>query len=538
MGGDGRHLADPLGERRQAERRGDRLRGGRHRVPGLLRRPEPPPLEPDIGLPRASLSPSGRAAHEARPPSKAAPRQDKPRRRPRSPPPRSPRPARAVPRRIGTLATTAAEAGRGDAVRGSGRSGRPRPGAAWPRRLPRARTSAQPTPGAFPGPAGAGRRLVPIRRPSSGSSIEQPALRAPAQHVARAAALAVAGVVCPALAPPARAGGYRAALCEPGLGRLSRRRGIRALLSSLPLRHLVRGRRRGLDGQPTTWRPHQGGCLGRLGDARPGRDRVLRAERQGGGQGARRRGPRAAGRRGARARGRSPRRGAPWSGSDGRETPATVLAARLRCGRPAGLRAGAGRPGPGQARRPGPATIGARPRLRLTGSLFASGSARGFETIAPTATDVGGGVRRLLLQVNDEPISSRTHLLPPHRPDRDPPRALPRRGGRRASRRPPPHRRFARGRTWSRLCVADYALTTVREPRLRAAPGQDRQPLPGRRGAEPEPTCRRACAATAAARRRRSPARRGGRGVAGARVCVATRVRSDRGRGAGRGGRR
>ena len=44
--------------------------------------------------------------------------------------------------------------------------------------------------------------------------------------------------------------------------------------------------------------------------------------------------------------------------------------------------------------------------MALDGSLFLPGSRRGVQTVLPLATDVGGGVRRLLFQVNGQPVTA------------------------------------------------------------------------------------------------------------------------------------
>ena len=208
-----------------------------------------------------------------------------------------------------------------------------------------------------------------------------------------------------------------------------------------------------------------------------------------------------------------------WSGSG-----APVVAARLRCRRASGC-------GRGNDARVRIKRLVARlndrlaPTLRLAGSLFAPGSRRGPQTIEPLSTDVGGGVRRLLVQVNGGPVTARTvscrlagQIAVRLRPC--PERA---RASFRAATASPP---FRQGPNLVRVCTADYAPSTAAnrtcaERRVRI---DNLCPISEASGG-----------ATLRARLRWDRSKQavvagrlldgGRRGVAGARVCVATRVR-------------
>ena len=143
-----------------------------------------------------------------------------------------------------------------------------------------------------------------------------------------------------------------------------------------------------------------------------------------------------------------------WSGA-----PARVLEARLRCRRHP--RCGAGRDARVRVKRI-LATLDDRvaPTMGLAGSLLAAGSRRGTQTLTPFASDLGGGVRRLLLQVDGEPVTAHTVSC----------RLA---GGIALRLRPCPGRasgRFAvataaapfrQGPNLVRVCAADYAGTTA-----------------------------------------------------------------------------
>ncbi len=49
-----------------------------------------------------------------------------------------------------------------------------------------------------------------------------------------------------------------------------------------------------------------------------------------------------------------------------------------------------------------------RPRITLRGPAFAAGIKRGIQAMQPVATDVGAGIHRFLLQVNGEPVAAHT----------------------------------------------------------------------------------------------------------------------------------
>ena len=339
------------------------------------------------------------------------------------------------------------------------------------------------------------------------------------------ALLAVAIVACPALAAPAsaRAGAYRAALCNPELGArhadATFQRNSRHYLSDascdmggkgLAVRHDAS---RSRAGAWAAWvvRSPSGTAISRLSVSAAGRARRgIVPELLGGPAG-----------------GLTPF-AAPvgelerfrWSGA-----PTRTFAARLRCRR----RSGCGRGRGARVRVKRLALMlddHAVPTLRLDGSLFTSGSRRGVQTIAPSATDVGGGVRRLLVQVNDQPITA--HTISCHVTDRIATRLSPCPGGASASfAAATASSPFRQGPNVVRVCAADYAATTAAN---RAC---------ARRRVRIDNLCpvsEVADGATLVARLRRDGdggivAGRlldaGGEGVPGARACVATRIRID-----------
>jgi hypothetical protein len=200
-----------------------------------------------------------------------------------------------------------------------------------------------------------------------------------------------------------------------------------------------------------------------------------------------------------------------------------VVAARLRCRRAFGC--GRGKDARVRIKRL-VARLGDRfaPTLRLDGSLFAPGSRRGPQTIEPRSADIGGGVRRLLVQVNGGPVTARTvscrlvdQIAVRLRP-------CPRRAGAsfRAATASPP---FRQGPNRVRVCAADYAPSTAanRTCVARRIRIDNLCPISAASGG-----------ATLRARLRRDRSMAavvgrlldgGGRGVVGARVCVATRIR-------------
>jgi hypothetical protein len=164
------------------------------------------------------------------------------------------------------------------------------------------------------------------------------------------------------------------------------------------------------------------------------------------------------------------------------------------------------------------------PTLSLDGSLLGPGSRRGLQTVAPSAADVGAGVRRILLEVNGVPATAHTvrcrlarrialRLQP------CPERASTRLAAATAS------APFRQGPNQVRVCAADYAVTTAanRSCARRRVRVDNLCPLSGVGGA------------TALRARLRSRGNRSvvvgrvldarGVGVEGARVCLATRVR-------------
>ncbi len=167
---------------------------------------------------------------------------------------------------------------------------------------------------------------------------------------------------------------------------------------------------------------------------------------------------------------------------------------------------------------------GARPSLGLGGALLAPGSRRGFQAVMATAGDRGAGVRRFLVQVNGEPVSSRT--LGCHLSDRIALRLVPcprhATAGFTADTASAP---FRQGPNRVRICAADFALTTAAN---RAC---------GRRRVRVDNLCPLSSIGGGAILRARLH-RHGraaivagrlldavGLGVAGGRVCIATRVR-------------
>jgi hypothetical protein len=171
--------------------------------------------------------------------------------------------------------------------------------------------------------------------------------------------------------------------------------------------------------------------------------------------------------------------------------------------------------------------------LGLDGSLFAPGSRRGPQTIEPFAADVGGGVRRLLVQVNGEPVTART--MPCRLADDTavrlrpcPPRARASFGAATAS------SPFRQGPNVVRVCVTDYAPSTAanRTCGQRHVRTDNLCPITG-----PSTGTQLKARLRGGGRRRTVDSGEGavvagrllsdrGRGVAGARVCVATRVRA------------
>src|SRR4051794_8056363 len=169
------------------------------------------------------------------------------------------------------------------------------------------------------------------------------------------------------------------------------------------------------------------------------------------------------------------------------------------------------------------------PTIALRGSAFRPGSGRGLQTIQPSATDVGGGVHRFLLQVNSEPVTAHAvtcraanGLALRLRPC--PPRA---RTTFKADTASPP---FRQGPNLVRVCAIDYALGTGanRACSARRMRIDNLCPIsPAGRGPRLHAWLSRSQhgahdRGSAAVRGRLRLA--GGEPVSGARVCVATRV--------------
>ena len=197
-----------------------------------------------------------------------------------------------------------------------------------------------------------------------------------------------------------------------------------------------------------------------------------------------------------------------------------MLAARLRCRRAFGC--GGGREARVRIKR-----LVARlsdslaPTVRLGGSLFAPGSRRGPRRSlrsarprrrrSPPALQVNGGPRRREPCPAGSPVRSPSGFVPARA------RRTPASRRHRLAPLPPGAQHGARLR---RRLRAEHR----RQPRLRGAPSQGRQPLPalggfGRRNTE-RPLRPEGSSAVVAGRL----LDRGGRGVPGARVCVATRI--------------
>jgi hypothetical protein len=174
----------------------------------------------------------------------------------------------------------------------------------------------------------------------------------------------------------------------------------------------------------------------------------------------------------------------------------------------------------------------AAPTLGLSGSLLAAGSRRGTLALTPFATDLGGGVRRLLLQVNGEPVTAHTVAC--------------RLAGAIALRlRPCPAQaatRFAvatasapfrQGPNLMRVCAADYAGTTAanRTCARRRVRVDNLCPVSGEAGGVALRAHLRGGVRHLTLPRRRRTAVAGrllsstGRAIAAARLCVATRTR-------------
>jgi hypothetical protein len=345
----------------------------------------------------------------------------------------------------------------------------------------------------------------------------------PKTHCSRTRRLIALGIVgCLALvaAAPARGGAYRAALCNPDLG--ARHADATFERSSIHFRSRAScdvggdglgishhaGSRGGSWGAWIVSAPH-GTVISRLS--------VSAADRAGGGNVPELlRGP-----RGSLKMFAAPSAGLGrfrWSSA-----PTRGFAARLRCRRISACSRG---------RR---AWIRVKrlalllddrvdPTLGLDGSLFAPGSRRGNQAVAPSAADVGGGVRRFLLQVNGEPVTA--HTVSCRLADRIATRLRPCR--RRASASfaaVTASSPFRQGPNVVRVCAADYTASTAanRTCARRRVRVDNLCPISKvARGAALRARVRRDGRGAIVTGRLLD---RRGRGVWSARVCVATLVR-------------
>jgi hypothetical protein len=210
-----------------------------------------------------------------------------------------------------------------------------------------------------------------------------------------------------------------------------------------------------------------------------------------------------------------------WSGGDAR-----AFVARLACRRPPGCRRGLDA-------RVRVKRVALRladrvsPTLSVGGSALLAGSRRGIQAVRPLGSDVGAGLHRFLLQVNGEPVTA--HTAPCHTAHGYALRLRPcPTRWRTAFRVATAARPVRQGPNLLRICSADYARGAGANRRCAArrmrvdnlcpisATGPGRRmrvrlsEVRGRRGGR-----------TAVRGRLRSPS---GVPLAGARVCVATRV--------------
>jgi hypothetical protein len=138
--------------------------------------------------------------------------------------------------------------------------------------------------------------------------------------------------------------------------------------------------------------------------------------------------------------------------------PARYLAARLTCRSASGCRQGPRaririkRVGLSLADR-------VPPTIALGGSAFRPGSRRGVQTVEPSGADIGGGLHRFLLQVNGEPVTAQATRCRTVDGFALRLRPCPARA-RTAFRMQTAAAPFRQGRNVVRVCSADYALGT------------------------------------------------------------------------------
>jgi hypothetical protein len=216
---------------------------------------------------------------------------------------------------------------------------------------------------------------------------------------------------------------------------------------------------------------------------------------------------------------------AQWSGPPARE-----LIARLSCQRESGCRAG--RRSRLRIKRVSVRLIDRlAPHIQVGGSILHEGSRRGEQTLQASASDVGGGIHRFLLQVNGQPLTA--HTAPCKTADGVALRLRPCPSGadttfRVATDSGP----FRQGINVVRVCAIDYAVGTAagRECAERRVRIDNLCPVSSvRSGTRLEARLVRARSSRRTASRGRAIVRgrlrsASGGPVAGATVCVATRV--------------
>ncbi len=274
-------------------------------LPGLLRRPEPPPLESDVGFASAVDAPPPPADRHRRPRHRERGREGRhPVRRrftPRAPAPYTRAGPRHMSRRCPQSPGASAHAGARTHCHPDRRGGS-RAGDLFGAGRP-AEASRSPATADSPAARSAGARAPPIRVRVRALSGEGQAVRSPsAGWIGRRAVAAITR----ARGSRTRVAGRRAGRDLPGgalqprSGRIPRRCDLRAQLAALPVRCFVQGGRKRAPGAPAPGRLRRR-RLGCLGDSRPQGHGHLGAQREGGRPLGARPGPRAAPRPGGSA---------------------------------------------------------------------------------------------------------------------------------------------------------------------------------------------------------------------------------------------